>query len=118
MIRLIEEIKRIEVDNDPILDEKCIGLYNTMVVFLKTGKIMNLSENYFNDKNSFFDFYFAGCYITPGEITTIRKIHINALKSEIRNQLIHQYYEDKNNFNKKKELYFEYLPDFIKEIKK
>ena len=116
MERLLEEIKKIQNEVNPILDKKCIGLYNTTVVFLENGNQMNLTDDYFKNIKSSFDPYFAGCYITPGKVTTIREIHINALKSEVRNQLIKEYYEDKNNFIKKKEIFFEYLPELIKEM--
>lgn len=85
MEKFIAEIKRIKNDPDPLLDRKCIGLYNTMVVFLDDGSRMNLTESYFKDKNSCFDYSYAGCYITPGKVTTIREIHIYALECEILN---------------------------------
>lgn len=91
MDRLLAEIERVKNDTDTLLDKKCIGLYNTMVVFVEDGKTMNLTESYFKDKNSFFDYSYAGCYITPGKLTTIREIHINALECEIKNRMVLDY---------------------------
>lgn len=113
MEKILKEIERIKNDTDPLLDKKCIGLYNTMVVFVEDGKRMNLTESFFKDKNSCFDYFYAGCYITPGRITTIREIHINALKSAIKNILVEKYFENKNFVEENKELYEKYLPKLL-----
>ena len=84
MEKILKEIDRIKADSDPLLDKKCIGLYNAMVIFIDDGRKMNLTESYFKEKDSCFDYSYAGCYITPGRITTIREIHINALESSIK----------------------------------
>lgn len=93
MERIRKEIERIQNDKDIELDRKCIGLYNTAVVFMDTGEQYNLSEDYFQKKDSLFDPCWGGCYITPGEITTLRKIHINALMCEAKARLVRDYYE-------------------------
>ena len=56
MKKLLDEIERIKNDPDPLLDKKCIGLYNTMVIFIDDGRKMNLTESYFKEKNSCFDY--------------------------------------------------------------
>ena len=90
MKKLLEEIERIKNDPDPLLDKRCIGLYNTMVLFTDDGRKMDLTESYFKEKDSCFDYSYAGCYITPGKETTLRKIHINALKCEIINKKLEE----------------------------
>lgn len=109
----LNEIEQIKNENNPILDKKCIGLYNTMVVFLEDGKQMNLTESYFNDKNSCFDYSFAGCYITPGRITTLRRIHINALESQIRNILVQEFFKNRSIDKDFEQLYEKYLPELL-----
>lgn len=55
----INELKEIELtqnEDNPLLDKKCIGLYNTMVIFIDDGRKMNLTESYFKEKNSCFDY--------------------------------------------------------------
>ena len=111
MKKLLDEIERIKNDPDPLLDKKCIGLYNTMVIFIDDGRKMNLTESYFKDKNSYFDYSYAGCYVTPGRITTIREIHINALESSIKNILIEGYFKNDSFVEENKELYEKYLPE-------
>lgn len=93
MERILKEIERIKNDTDSDLDRKCIGLYNTTVVFMDTGKEYNLSEDYFQKKQSLFDPCFGGCYITPGEVSTLRQLHIQALKCEAKARLVRDYYE-------------------------
>ena len=93
MKKLLDEIERIKNDPDPLLDKKCIGLYNTTVIFIDDGRKMNLTESYFKEKDSCFDYSYAGCYITPGKETTLRKIHINALKCEIINKQLQEVFE-------------------------
>ena len=117
MEKIIEEINRMKKDKDPMLDKKCIGLYNTMVVFLETKEKMNLSESYFKDKNSCFDPSFAGCYITPGRVATLREIHINALKSELKNLLIQKYYSNASLSIEEKEICSQYIPDVLATLK-
>ena len=75
---------------------------------------MNLTESYFKEKDSCFDYSYAGCYITPGRITTIREIHINALESQIRNILLEGYFKNGIFFEGNKELYKKYLPSLLK----
>ena len=111
MKKLLDEIERIQNDSDALLDKKCIGLYNTMVVFVEDGKRMNLTESYFKDKNSCFDYFYAGCYIIPGKVTTLREIHINALKCEIRNILLQEYFAGHKNDDL--EIYKQYLPELL-----
>ena len=111
MKKLLDEIERIKNDPDPLLDKKCIGLYNTMVIFIADGRKMNLTESYFKEKDSCFDPSFAGCYITPGKITTLRKIHINALESQIRNILVQEYVKRQSFDKELKPLYEKYLPE-------
>ena len=114
---LEKELKEIELtqnEDNPSLDKKCIGLYKTMVITLEEGKKINLTESYFKEKNSCFDPSFAGCYITPGRITTIREIHINALESQIRNILVEGYFKNGIFVEENKELYKKYLPSLFK----
>ena len=113
MKRILAEIERIQNDPDTLLNKKCIGLYNTAVIFLEDGKQMNLTESYFNDKNSCFDYSFAGCYITPGRITTLRRIHIKALESQIRNILIQEFFKNKTIDKELEHLYDKYLPELL-----
>ena len=113
---LEKELKEIELtqnEDNPSLDKKCIGLYNTMVITLEEGKKINLTESYFKEKNSCFDPSFAGCYITPGKITTLRKIHINALESQIRNILVQEYVKRQSFDKELKPLYEKYLPELL-----
>ena len=114
MKKLLDEIERIKNDPDPLLDKTCIGLYNTMVIFIDDGRKMNLTESYFKEKNSCIDYSYAGCYITPGKITTIREIHINALESQIRNILVEGYFKNGTFVEENKELYKKYLPSLLK----
>ena len=93
MERILKEIERIKNDTDSDLDRKCIGLYSTTVVFMDTGKQYNISEDYFPKKQSLFDPCVGGCYIIPGELTTLREIHIQALKCEAKSRLVRDYYE-------------------------
>lgn len=94
MEKILMEIERIEKDSDLDLDRKCIGLYNTAVVFMDTAEICNLTEcDYFAKKGSLFDPFWGGCHITPGEITTLRKIHKHALMCEAKSRLVRDYYE-------------------------
>ena len=113
MKKLLDEIERIKNDPDPLLDKKCIGLYNTTVIFIDDGRKMNLTESYFKEKDSCFNYSYAGCYITPGKETTLRKIHINALESQIRNILVQEYVK-RQSFDKELEpLYEKYLPELL-----
>lgn len=57
-----------------------------------------------------FDYSYAGCYITPGKETTIREIHINALKSVIKNLLVEGYFKNDSFVEENKELYEKFLP--------
>ena len=113
MKRILAEIERIQNDPDALLDKKCIGLYNTMVIFLEDGKQMNLTESYFIDKNSCFDYSFAGCYITPGSITTLRRIHIKALEAQIRNILVQKFFKNRTIDKDFEPLYEKYLPELL-----
>jgi hypothetical protein len=61
-----------------------------MVIFIDDGRKLNLTESYFKEKDSCFDYSYAGRYITPGKETTLRKIHINALKCEIINKQLQE----------------------------
>ena len=113
---LEKELKEIELtqnEDNPSLDKKCIGLYNTMVITLEEGKKINLTESYFKEKNSCFDPSFAGCYITPGKITTLRKIHINALESQIRNILVQDFFKGRTIDKELEPLYEKYLPELL-----
>lgn len=92
MERYIKEIEAIERDIDVELDRECIGLYNVTVVFLDTGEEFRLIDDYFEKKKSCFDPYWAGCYITPGEVTTLRKIIIHALQCAAKSSLIREYF--------------------------
>lgn len=114
MKRILAEIERIQNDPDALLDKKCIGLYNTVVIFLEDGKQMNLTESYFIDKNSCFDCSFAGCYIAPGRITTLRRIHIKALEAQIRNILVQEFFKTKAIDKELESLYEKYLPELFK----
>ena len=114
MEKILKEIDRIKADPDTFLDKKCIGLYNTTVIFLEDGRKMNLTESYFKEKNSCFDYSYAGCYITPGRITTIREIHIYALESQIRNILVEGYFKNGIFVEVNMELYKKYLPSLFK----
>lgn len=113
MEKILKEIDRIKADPDTLLDKKCIGLYNTTVIFLEDGRKMNLTESYFKEKNSCFDYSYAGCYITPGRITTIREIHINALKSVIKNLLVEGYFKSDSFVEENKKLYEKYLQNLL-----
>ena len=114
MEKYIEEINRINNDRDEMLDRKCIGLNSVEVIFLDTKQRYNLSGNYFESKKSIFDPFWAGCYVVPGEITTIRDIHIRALKNQMVAILIYEYFEyqyDKVGIPKDKEKYYkEFIP--------
>ena len=98
MNRIIAEIERVKQDKDAILDRKCIGLNSVEVVFLDTRRKFNLTTEYsgkssfFEAKDSLFDPFLAGCYIMPGEISTLREIYIHALKCQASQILINQYY--------------------------
>ena len=85
-----------------------------MVLFIDDGRKMDLTESYFKEKDSCFDYSYAGCYITPGRITTIREIHINALESQIRNILLGSYFKNGIFVEENKELYKKYLPSLLK----
>lgn len=93
MKKWLEEIERIKQDTDEMLDRKCIGLNSVEVVFLDTMQRYNLSGDYFEKKKSFFDPTWAGCYIVPGEITTLRQIHVRAIECSAAEYLI-KYYLD------------------------
>ena len=110
MKKLLDEIERIKNDPDPLLDKKCIGLYNTSVIFIDDGRKMNLTESYFKEKDSCFDYSYARCYITPGKETTLRKIHINALRCEIINKQLQEVFERHSRSN------FIYYPYCILDI--
>ena len=91
MEKWLEEIERIKQDPDETLDRKCIGLNSVEVVFLDAMQRYNLSEDYFQKKKSFFDPTWAGCYIVPGEITTLRQIHIRAIECDAAQYLTNYY---------------------------
>ena len=91
MKKWLDEIERIKQDTDEMLGRKCIGLNSVEVVFLDTMQRFNLSEDYFQKKKSFFDPTWAGCYIVPGEITTLRQIHIRAIECDAAQYLINYY---------------------------
>lgn len=115
--RALAEIERIEKDVDSRLDRKCVGLSSTEVVFLDTMERCNLSEGYFTEKNSMFDPCWTGCYITPGDITTLRKIHINALKCSVAAHLVYEYSEYRYDRigipDDKKEYYMLFAPSLL-----
>lgn len=91
MKKWLDEIERIKQDTDEMLDRKCIGLNSVEVVFLDTMQRYNLSEDYYEKKKSFFDPTWAGSYIVPGEVTTLRQIHIRAIECNAAEYLINYY---------------------------
>ena len=115
MEKLIAEIEKVKKDTDEILDRKCIGLYNCNVIFLDSKEELCLS-NYFDSKKSCFDYYFAGCYIIPGKITTIREIHINALECAIKSRLLEHSHNLQALEPKELILLKKYIPDVYEYI--
>ena len=111
MERLVAEIEKVKNDTNELLDRKCVGLYTCDVIFLDTKEELCLS-NYFDNQKSCFDYYFAGCYLQPGKITTIREIHINALECAIKSKLLS--YANKYNRIEPKEEYL--IKKFIPEL--
>lgn len=119
--RIKAEIERIRNDVDPNLDRKCIGLNNVTVVFFDTRKQYNLSGDqfeerlYFAQKGSCFDPYYSGCYIVPGEVTTLRAIHIRALECRLKEKLVSNYFDYHYDTNGVPtdvvDLYNQYLPN-------
>ena len=117
MEKWLKEIERVKQETDSLLDRKCIGLNSVTVIFLDTKKEYNLSENYFAEKRSVVDPTWAGAYITPGEITTIRDIHIHAVKCDAISHLLEDYLrygyyiaEDRMEY------YDKLIPAFLKEV--
>lgn len=94
MEKWLNEIERIKKDPDEMLDKKCIGLNSVSIIFLDTNKEYNLtgnqfeSGNYFQNKQSIFDPCWSGAYIIPGEITTLRDIHIHAITCDMISHLL------------------------------
>ena len=108
--KILDEIERIKKDQDKILDRKCVGQYTCDVIFIDTNEEYCVTK-LFDEKKSCFDFYFAGCYLIPGKITTLREIYINALECNIRNQLLNYYKNPKGIELKYKELFKDFLPE-------
>ena len=92
MKKWLEEIKRIQNEANPMLDRKCIGIDSNTIVFLDTFEMMNLTNNYFESQKSVLDPTWAGCYIKPGEISTLREVHINAVKSDAISHIMEEWY--------------------------
>ena len=94
MKKWLEEMERIKQDKDPMLDRECIGIDDCSVIFLDNYERVNLSSNYFQSKNSIFDPTWAGCYVVPGKICTLRDIHLHALRCHARERIINYWYEN------------------------
>lgn len=92
MKKWLEEIERIKQEQNPMLNRKCIGIDNCSVIFLDNFERINLSNSYFEEAHSIFDPTWAGCYIVPGQICTVREIHINALKCDAISHIIDDWY--------------------------
>ena len=116
MDRWLKEIERIKNDEDEMLDRQCIGFNSVSVFFLDTHEIYNLSENYFTNKSSVVDPTWAGAYITPGEITTLRNIHIHAVICHVKSRFLDNYFQYHLIPEEEKELFKELMPDCFKEI--
>jgi len=117
MEKWLKEIERVKQEKDAFLDRRCIGINSVTVMFLDTKQEYNLSENYFADRHSVVDPCFAGAYITPGVITTMREIHIHAVKCDAISHLLDDYIRYGYYIsNSNKEYYEQLVPGFLKEI--
>ena len=121
------EISKIRQDPNDDLDRPCIGISSVEIMFLDTKEYFNLTDdsmehkNYFEKHNSLFDPTVAGCYITPGEVTTLRAIHVHALECEAARRLTEDYmryhYDTAGVPAEKKNEYTEFVPALLKQGK-
>ena len=111
MEKWLEEIERIKKDQDPMLDRKCIGIDSCSVIFLDNYECINLSSNYFQSKNSIIKDCWSGCFINPGEISTLRDIHINALNCYAKCRLINDWYYEYKYYKAS----YDSIPDYFKD---
>lgn len=121
--KILCELKRLALAPGELIDRKCIGLNPCSVIFLDTQQEYNLTgnqneeKNYFERFHSVFDPYWAGCYIRPGAITTIREIHTTALLNMLRSNLVERYFTyhfDKVRMPDELRTYYEeYIPELI-----
>lgn len=116
MDKWIKEIERVKNDQDAFLDRECIGVNSVTVLFLDTKERYNLSDSYFSDRHSVLDPCWAGAYIRPGEITSLREIHINAVRCDLVSHLLERYLEYKTIFGDR-EYYEQFIPEFVKEVR-
>ncbi|MDY4083214.1 MAG: hypothetical protein SOY25_03015 [Eubacteriales bacterium] len=117
LIRIEEELEELKHAN--VENEKCLVIDAANVYLLDSKTKLSLTD-YFTEKwpKSTFRPMWSMCFTTPGEITTIKEIHVHCLECWMKYIIVYKYLWSGGLPKECMDFARRYTPDLYKMIKK
>ena len=116
LIRIEEELEQLKQSD--VENEKCLVIDAANVYLLDSKMKLSLAD-YFTEKwpKSIFNPMWSMCFTTPGEITTIKDIHVHCLECWMKYIIVYKFLGRKELSDECIDYARRYTPDLYRMIK-